>query len=73
MLNPQIRFFTEFFNLDLPADFIEELEHLNEITLENRLTENPPNIFEYRDIPQEIQDALYALLSEYRKIYEFWE
>uniref|UniRef100_A0AC35GW66 Uncharacterized protein n=1 Tax=Panagrolaimus sp. PS1159 TaxID=55785 RepID=A0AC35GW66_9BILA len=67
-LNRQICFDTYFLDHDLEDDFIEELQHLNGITLENGLTENPPNMFYYRGIPQETLAALDNLYSEYLEL-----
>uniref|UniRef100_A0AC35GVT8 Uncharacterized protein n=1 Tax=Panagrolaimus sp. PS1159 TaxID=55785 RepID=A0AC35GVT8_9BILA len=68
LLNRQICFDTYFLDHDLEDDFIEELQHLNGITLENGLTENPPNMFYYRGIPQETLAALDNLYSEYLEL-----
>uniref|UniRef100_A0AC35FE29 F-box domain-containing protein n=1 Tax=Panagrolaimus sp. PS1159 TaxID=55785 RepID=A0AC35FE29_9BILA len=67
-LNRQINFYTRFFDDDLEDDFIEELEHLNGITLENGLTEYAPNVFDYRGIPEETLAALEALYNAYLKL-----
>uniref|UniRef100_A0A914Q048 F-box domain-containing protein n=1 Tax=Panagrolaimus davidi TaxID=227884 RepID=A0A914Q048_9BILA len=68
-LNPQIHFCTQFLDYDLEDDFIEELERLNRITLENGLTEYFPNKFFYRGIPEETRVALNNLFSEYLELH----
>uniref|UniRef100_A0A914PH83 Uncharacterized protein n=1 Tax=Panagrolaimus davidi TaxID=227884 RepID=A0A914PH83_9BILA len=67
--NPQIFFDTDFFGDDLEDDFIEELEHLNEVALQNGLTDNAPIFFVYRGMPKETRVALYNLYREYRKLH----
>uniref|UniRef100_A0A914PII1 F-box domain-containing protein n=1 Tax=Panagrolaimus davidi TaxID=227884 RepID=A0A914PII1_9BILA len=68
-LNRQILFDTVFVDDDLEDDFIEELEHLNAITLQNGLNEYAPHIFEYIGMPEETRHALYNLRDEYRKLH----
>uniref|UniRef100_A0A914QVB0 Uncharacterized protein n=1 Tax=Panagrolaimus davidi TaxID=227884 RepID=A0A914QVB0_9BILA len=68
-LNRQICFDTLFVDDDLGDDFIEELEHLNEVALQNGLTEYAPIYFDYYDIPKETQAALYNLYLEYCKLH----
>uniref|UniRef100_A0AC35G1B5 F-box domain-containing protein n=1 Tax=Panagrolaimus sp. PS1159 TaxID=55785 RepID=A0AC35G1B5_9BILA len=63
-LNRQISFFTHFVDHDLEDDFIEELDNLNGITLEN-----PPNIFQYWGQPEETRAALNNLYNEYLELH----